>query len=287
MTLQQALLSGAQQLAADPAFDDSARRDAELLMMHLLDLDRAALLANPARELSSTQLRDYETLIARRSRHEPIQYIVGVQEFYGLPLEVTPAVLIPRPETEHLVEAVLERLLQNRPARILDVGTGSGAIAIALATHLPLATVTALDLSPEAIEIALINTGAFNLTERVRFAVSDLLDALSEEERHEHFDAVVSNPPYIPVAEAAELHPQVREYEPASALFAGADGLDVYRRLIPQAQGALKPGGLLALEIGHGQSQPIAELLRGWDEVVFVNDLQSIPRVALAKKAGR
>lgn len=282
MTLQQALLSASQRLTLDPQLSESARRDAETLMLHLLGITRASLLANPARELSPAQLHEYEAFVTRRQRHEPLQYITGAQEFYGLPFCVTPAVLIPRPETEHLVEAVLSRLSHDHPVAIADIGTGSGAIAIALATHLPHAGVTALDLSPSALEVAQGNAATLHLSHRIRFVLSDLLSALPAEQRSEYFDAIVSNPPYVPTVDSAELHPQVRDYEPASALFAGADGLDIYRRLIPQAHAALKAGGLLALEIGHGQSDAIAGLLAGWKNVSFVNDLQSIPRVAIA-----
>ena len=238
--------------------------------------------------------------------NEPIQYITGEQEFYGLALHVTPAVLIPRPETEHLVEAVLEEfgchpavvsgchpaaqrrdlLLPSREASrtarsALDVGTGSGAIAIALAHHLPDAYLTAVDLSPAALAVAATNAARHHLTTRIRFLESNLLEALPPGET---FDAIVSNPPYVATADRNTLHPQVRDHEPATALFAGADGLQIYRRLIPQARAALKPNGLLALEIGHGQRESIAELLSGWNELHFVADLQQIPRVALARK---
>jgi release factor glutamine methyltransferase len=284
MTLQQALLSAARQLAADPQLSDFARRDAESLMLHTAGISRATLLSDPTRELTPEQLRRYETFINRRLRHEPLQYITGTQEFYGLPFRVTRDVLIPRPETEHLVEAVLERLPHDQPVTIADIGTGSGAIAIALAAHLPHASLTALDLSAAALEVAQANAEALNVSNRIRFSVSNLLDALPAQQRREHFDAIVSNPPYVPTADAAALHPQVRDYEPASALFAGADGLDLYRKLIPQAHEALKPGGLLALEIGHGQSEAIAILLNHWHDIDFVNDLQSIPRIALARR---
>ncbi|QNI38375.1 peptide chain release factor N(5)-glutamine methyltransferase [Edaphobacter sp. 4G125] len=284
MTLREAIQSAAERLAQDQHLRDSARRDAELLLQHRLNLTRAGLLANPARSLTPTELQDYENLIARRLLHEPVQYITGVQEFYALPLRVTPAVLIPRPETEHLVEAVLERLPHDRPVTIVDIGTGSGAIALALATHLPQAAITAIDLSPAALEIAKANAHALELSSRVRFLVSDLLASLSPSEIHAGFDAIVSNPPYIPASDASGLHPQVREHEPRQALFAGVDGLEIYRRLIPQAFKALKPGGLLAVEIGHGQKNDLATLLAGWTQVVFVDDLQSIPRVALARR---
>ena len=284
MILRDAIQAAAEQLARDPYLCASARRDAELLLQHRLGLTRAALLANPDRRLAPDELEDYENLVARRRLHEPVQYITGVQEFYGLPFRVTPAVLIPRPETEHLVEAVLDRLPHDRLVTIADIGTGSGAIALALAAHLPQAAITAIDLSPTALEVAQANAEALELSSRVRFLASDLLASLSSPEAHASFDAIVSNPPYVSTSDAPELHPQVREYEPSSALFAGADGLEVYRRLIPQASEALKPGGLLSFEIGHGQKEALSRLLIGWKDVAFIEDLQGIPRVALARR---
>jgi release factor glutamine methyltransferase len=173
-----------------------------------------------------------------------------------------------------------------QPLRILDIGTGSGAIAIALATHLPHAQIIATDISPAALALARANAARHNLTPRIRFLESDLLDALASQNPAptELFDAIVSNPPYVPTADRTTLHPQVRDHEPATALFAGPDGLDIYRRLIPQARAALAPHGLLALEIGHNQRDPIAVLLTDWHSVRFLNDLQQIPRVALARK---
>ncbi|WP_035347472.1 peptide chain release factor N(5)-glutamine methyltransferase [Edaphobacter aggregans] len=284
MTATEAFQLATQQLAADPHLRDSARRDAELLLLHTLTITKAALLANPTRALTTEQQNLYASTIARRLRHEPIQYITGTQEFFGLSLRVTPAVLIPRPETEHLVEAVLQRLPHDRPLAIADIGTGSGAIAIALAAHLPQTHVTALDLSAEALRVAQSNAAEHGLAHRISFLLSDRLTAIPPPERAQHFDAIVSNPPYVPTADAASLHPQVREHEPALALFAGPDGLDLYRLLIPQARRALKPGGLLALEIGHGQRDDLARLLAGWVDITFVDDLQGIPRVALARR---
>lgn len=284
MTLRQALTFATDQLAASPHLRDHAHRDAELLLLHVLEVDRAALLAHPTRALTDRQRDLYQSAIARRLTNEPIQYITGRQEFFGLALKVTPATLIPRPETEHLVEAVLERLPAGQPLRILDVGTGTGAIALALATHLPQAQVIAVDLSPEALEVARENAAALHLETRVDLLLSDLLTGLATKDQVAAFDAIVSNPPYIPESDRAELHPQVRDYEPAQALFAGGRGLDIYRRLIPQAYAALKPGGLLALEIGHGQREELAVLLEKWSNVAFLNDLQQIPRVALAEK---
>jgi release factor glutamine methyltransferase len=207
-----------------------------------------------------------------------VQYILGEQEFYGLTLKVTPDVLIPRPETEHLVEAALTRAPRDRAVRICDVGTGSGAIAIAIAHHLPLAEVTAVDRSAEALEVARENAAWHGVAGRVRFVQSDLLGAV----RGERFDMVVSNPPYVANSELLEA--QVRLYEPQQALYAGPSGLEVYRRLIPAAKQAVVDGGWLLLEIGYGQRDAISALLVGWDAVEFVDDLQGIPRVAMARR---
>jgi release factor glutamine methyltransferase len=283
MTLREALSVAAAQLAGDPHLRDTAARDAELLLLHTLEISRVTLIAHPDRGLTSTQQALYEENITRRLHHEPIQYITGQQEFYGLTLHVTPAVLIPRPETEHLVEAVLKFLPPDQPLRIADIGTGSGAIAIALAAHLPQAAITALDISAEALTIAAANASEHNVASRIQFLQSDLLSALDHAAGT--FDAIVSNPPYIPESDRSTLHPQVRDHEPAAALFAGQTGLDIYRRLIPQALDALKPNGLLALEIGHGQQADLAILLANWQKVSFVNDLQQIPRVALARRS--
>ena len=281
MTLRQALTLATQQLATSEHLRANAHRDAELLLLHTLQIPRTTLLAYPNRELSPTDEAFYESQINRRLKNEPIQYITGQQEFYGLAFKVTAAVLIPRPETEHLVEAVLHRLPQNQPLRIVDIGTGSGAIAIALAVHLPQAHITALDLSPEALKIAQANAETHNVANRITFLQSDLLSAIANEGP---YDAIVSNPPYIPQTDHPTLHPEVRDHEPHTALFAGDEGLDIYRRLIPQAHTLLKPNGLIALEIGHGQRDALAALLYGWHNVNFVDDLQHIPRVALATR---
>jgi release factor glutamine methyltransferase len=286
MNLRQALARATENLAEIEALRANAARDAELLLLDTIRLTRAQFLADPSRELTSAELSLYLEAIARRSNHEPVQYITGHQEFYGIPLRVTPAVLIPRPETEHLVESVLLRIPPDLPTHIVDVGTGSGAIAIALAAHLPRATITALDLSPKALAVARANAkanndaGVGNVAARIDFLESDLLCALSNTRR---FDAIVSNPPYVATADHLTLHPEVRDHEPATALFAGAEGLDVYRRLIPQARATLHPTGLLAMEIGQGQHEAIGGLLADWEEVTFINDLQQIPRVALAR----
>jgi release factor glutamine methyltransferase len=252
------------------------RRDAEVLLAHVLRCDQAALLTHPERLLSPAESDQLENFLKRRLASEPMQYITGSQEFFGLLFEVTPDVLIPRPETEHLVEAALEHI-GREAVRILDVGTGSGAIAVSLAHARPQSHVTAVDLSPAALEVARRNAQRHAVLDRVTFLQSNLLAALDGAD----FDVVVSNPPYI--AEGEVLEPQVSNYEPHPALYAGPTGLEVYERLIPEARKVLKPGGWLLLEIGFGQQPAVEALLRGWRSVSVVHDLQGIPRVLQAQ----
>ena len=257
---------------------DRARQDAETLCMHLLGKDRAWLLTHWQEELSDDQATDFMGLIERRYSGEPIQYVIGETEFYGLPFLVTPDVLIPRPETEHLVENAIALAAPFPKPRIVDIGTGSGAIAIALEHHLPNATITAIDRSAPALAIAQENAKLNGVN--LRFLEGDLLAPVAGEQ----FEIIVSNPPYVPTTDRDSLAVEVRDYEPTLALFAGPDGLDIYRRLIPQAFHCLVPGGYLALEIGYGQSQAVADLLApsGFQQIEFVPDLQGIPRVVSA-----
>jgi release factor glutamine methyltransferase len=252
------------------------RRDAELILAHVLGCDATALLTHPERMLSVQEAEQFEKLLKRRLASEPVQYLTGTQEFFGLLFEVSPDVLIPRPETEHLVAAVLERFEREANPRIVDVGTGSGAIAVAIAHALPRSRVTAVDLSPPALEIARRNAERHGVFDRVTFLQSDLLAGVGSEE----FDVVVSNPPYIANEEVLET--QVANYEPRSALYAGPTGLEIYERLIPQARKVLKPEGWLMMEIGYGQEAALRALLEGWSEISFVPDLQGISRVVLA-----
>ena len=284
MTLREALTAAAAQLAADEHLHATATRDAELLLLHTLQIP-AHHPRRPSRDRDSRPPNTplYENTIARRLRHEPIQYITGQQEFYGLTLQVTPAVLIPRPETEHLVEAVLKLLPADQPLKIADIGTGSGAIAIALAAHLPQAAITALDISTEALDS--------RRSQRPRPTTSPTASASSNPTSYplSLTKAKPSTPssatrPTSPNSDRDTLHPQVRDHEPPTALFAGETGLDIYRRLIPQAHNALKPNGLLALEIGHGQQRSPHRPPRRWQNISFINDLQQIPRVALARR---
>jgi release factor glutamine methyltransferase len=285
MTLRESLQAGVARLAAGP-HPDRARLDAEALLLHVARLNRAALFARWKDEVNAEYAAQYAALISRRLAGEPIQYITGEAEFYGLPFRVTRDVLIPRPETEHLVEKALEiasafsgtgapGLAETWEGNILDVGTGSGAIAVTLAHHLPHAHLTAIDVSPQALAIAEEN--AKRNRAAIRFLRGDLLQPVADE----RFDIVVSNPPYVSTADRDSLAVEVRDYEPARALFAGDDGLDVYRRLIPAAFAVLVPGGFLALEIGSGQAPAVQALLAaaGFQQIETTPDLQGIPRV--------
>ena len=275
VTLHQAIQEASQQIA---------RRDAETLLLHLLRKDRAWLFTHMADPIENETRKIFFALTARRAVHEPLQYLTGTQEFYGLVLQVTPATLIPRPETELLVETVLDWAGQQAsPLHVLDVGTGTGAIALALATHLPQAKVVACDLSAAALEVAQLNAADLSLNGLVHFVQSDLLAAFGGAT----FDVIVSNPPYIPMGDATEMQPEVRDFEPHSALFAGDDGLEVYRRLIPQALAALRPGGLLAMEFGFGQSKALNLMLNGWAQVSLLDDYAGIPRIVMAQRSSR
>ena len=260
------------------ATSKNPRRDAGLLLAHVLGCDQTALLTHPERLLSAAEWQQFDRLVERRLASEPMQYLTGEQEFFGLSFEVSPAVLIPRPETEHLVEAVLDRFGREEEVRIVDVGTGSGAIAVSLAHAMPRSQVTAVDLFPSALDVARRNAERHGVIDRLILLPSDLLAEVDGTD----FDAVVANPPYI--AEGEVLEPQVAKYEPHSALYAGPTGLEVYERLIPQAARVVKPGGWLMLEIGYGQSSALRNLMHGWSGVTLVNDLQGIPRVVLGQK---
>ncbi len=257
----------------------SPRMNAEVLLMFTLVCDRAYLYAHPERELSADEQARYDAVISERATHKPTQYITGHQEFWGLDFIVSPAVLIPRPETEHVIETVLELAKEYLRPRIVDVGTGSGCIAIALAKELPRAEIEGVDISGEAIEIARANAVRLEC-EHVQFRVNDLLAGFPEAS----YDFVVSNPPYVGEDEPDKVQRQVREYEPKMAVFAGPKGMDVYRRLIPQAQRVLKPGGWLVMEIGFSIEEKVRALLTCWSEVQVTPDLQGIPRVIAARK---
>jgi len=259
-----------------------ARVEAELLLRHALGCTRESLLARLQEPVPAEATGHFFQLVERRRGRVPVQYIIGTQEFYGLSFRVTPAVLIPRPETEGVVEQTALAFENARAPRIADIGCGSGCIAVALAHTLRDAELVAIDRSKAALAIARENALRHGVVARVELLESDLLEAVADSD----LDAVVSNPPYIPDEELAGLEPEVTEHEPRDALSGGADGLDVIRRLVPQAHRALRPGGMLVLEIGHGQSQAVETLLR---EAALLHertvpDLAGIPRIVIARK---
>jgi release factor glutamine methyltransferase len=259
----------------------SPRLNAEILLMFSLDVDRAYLYAHPERELSADEAARYQQHIHQRSQGVPSQYITGHQEFWGMDLIVTPAVLIPRPETEHLIEAVVPLAQGIKAPRIVDVGTGSGCIALALAKELPNAEIHATEVSPDALEVAEANAARHQLDSRIQFHDTNLLHGME----NESFDFVVSNPPYVGESEEDQVQPEVRKFEPRSAVFAGPTGVEVIARLIPQANTALKPGGWLLMEISGTIATGVESLLQEWEQVRVNADLQGIPRIAMARKA--
>jgi release factor glutamine methyltransferase len=240
---------------------ESAVLDAEILLCWVLGADRAQLylrLEEPAR---ASEQEKFRALVERRAAREPLAYITGNKEFWSLDFIVTPAVLLPRPETELLIELVLywsQRSSCDRPIDILDIGTGSGVLAVTLAKHLPNSQVWATDISGAALEVAEANTKRHNVADRVRLLCGDLFEALAD--RAMMFDLIVSNPPYIPSADLRELEPEIRIWEPAAALDGGLDGLDYYRRIIHQGSARLKENGQVVVEIGADQGAQVARM---------------------------
>jgi len=288
MPLREALQAAIARLTAEHV--PSPRLNAETLLMFTLSCDRAHLYAHPERELTSEEQSRYDEALTQRTKGVPAQYITGHQEFWGLDLIVSPAVLIPRPETEHLIEIILPLAKTLKSPKIADVGTGSGAIALALAKELPEAEIHATDNSPVALEIAEANAARLQLEfrqsnqhppiRRIFFHDTDLLNDLEPAT----FDFIVSNPPYVGLSEEDEVQFEVRKFEPRTAVFAGPTGLEVIQKLIPAAQQALKPGGYLMMEISGTIAEGVRALLSGWTDITITNDLQGIPRVVCARK---
>jgi len=268
----------------------SAQLAAELLLMHVLGCDRGYLHSHPEKGIAPEIVDRYLQLIAERATGKPTQYITGHQEFWGLDFEVTPQVLIPRPETEHVVEQVLELAARRGPAkdarlRIVDVGTGSGCIALALAAEFPRAILFGVDISRTALVVASSNALSLGMPERVKFMESDLLARLLDEDFLDSFDFVVSNPPYVSREELDKVQREVRDFEPRVAVGGLESNDDIYRRLFPQALQVLKPGGHVVVEIGYNMRDAVAALLGPeWTNVEVRPDLRGIPRVVSARK---
>ena len=274
-------LSKAAQLLRDAGVPE-ARREAAALLSFTIERDRTFLISHSDHLLSETDFNSFRDRINRRSRGEPLQYITAQQDFYGRVFRVSPAVLIPRPETELLVEAALELVGAEQSATICDVGTGSGCIAITLACERVNLKCVALDISASALEIAKQNAVAMKVDSRITFLLSDCFDAVTDEA----FDLIVSNPPYVAADVVSGLQREVKDHEPMVALTPGADGLSVIKRLIDQAPGLLRKDGHLLLEIGFDQGEAVQRLAdsRTWHLVDIRPDLQGIPRIVILRK---
>ena len=268
----------------------SAGLAAEVLLIHTLGCDRTHLHAHPEQDLDQKSAETFFSHVAERASGKPTQYIVGHQEFWGLDFLITPDVLIPRPETELLVETTLKLIdasghAREEPFRLIDVGTGSGCIALALAYELPRAVIFACDLSPKALRVAAQNAAWLKLSHRITFLESDLLGYFRNPKFAGSFDFIVSNPPYVGRSEFAEVQREVRDFEPRHALGELDRPEEVYRRLIGQAHEILKPSGSLLVEIGSTLETQVRNLVRdGWANLEVHRDLQGLPRVIAARK---
>ncbi len=262
---------------------DQPRREAVSLLMHTLNVDRAFVIAHPERELGSDELERFREFVRRRAGREPLQYITGVQEFFDLTFEVSPDVLIPRPETELIVAAVLDLFQADPNPVIAEVGTGSGCIAISVLHQKPRARAVCIDISAKALAVARRNAERHGQLDRMTLVNADGLTGFLVQPK---FSAVISNPPYIPASEIESLQPEVRDYEPLSALIAGDDGLSHIRALLRDAPPVLWPGGYLIFEIGFGQRDAVNSLVDAsiWDLIEIRNDLQSIPRTFVLRR---
>jgi release factor glutamine methyltransferase len=287
-----ALLSGGQD-RLQAAGIEGARLDAEVLLAHALGVERgrlALLLAAAGHgpsPLNPGARSRFESLIERRARREPVAYLTGRREFWSLDFEVNPAVLVPRPETELVVSVALDHLEPGRPARVLDVGTGSGAIAVALAVERPRAWVVATDSSEQSLVLARRNARRHGVGSRIVFAAFDLAEALSGGSGEPGFDLIVSNPPYIADSERDEVMPDVLAFEPHQALFSGPTGMEIIERLVPEARRLLRPGGRLVMEVASARADRTASLLRaagGWRDIAVHDDLAQMPRVVEARR---
>ena len=285
MTIAEAITKAAARLAAHQV--PEPRRDAELLLGHVLDHDRAWLVAHYPDDMDGQAGRDFDRLLDRRVAREPVQYIVGRQEFWGLPFTVTPDVLIPRPETEQVIEASLEALQETDSPVIADLCTGSGCIAVSLARELPNARIFALDRSEAALVVARKNARHHEAVDRIRFLAGDLFEPLGELELRGIFDLITANPPYIRSDELASLQPEVRDFEPEMALIAGPLGTEIAERTLIGAPDFLRSTGTLVMEMGIGQADTLRSMAAKtgvYRTIRVLKDLAGIDRVIVAKK---
>ncbi len=278
MTTRRALLNAATERLSAAGIDD-VRRNAEWMLEAALGLDRTTLLTNLGEPVTNEEHIAFDALVARRLRREPLQYVLGYTDFYGLRMHVSPAVLVPRPETEEVVEATLQHIAEVKTPWVLDMGTGSGAIALALKHERPDAEVFACDISPAALSVAADN--AERLALPVTFIHADALAPAFADGVPACFDALVSNPPYVPDDEAASLQPEVRDFEPAAALFTGDDPLLYYRAITGHAERVLKPGGLLLFETHADYAGAVRDLVAesGFEDVGLKQDMARRDRI--------
>lgn len=258
----------------------SARLDAEVLLSHVLRQERIYLYVHFDEPMEQNELSKFREYVKKRAQHVPIAYIIGEREFMGLPFKVTKDTLIPRPDTEILVENVLNNVDKDKEIEIVDIGTGSGAIILSLLVNLPKAQGKTVDISSKAIEVAKENAVNLQVNDRCEFFVGDLFAPLNDNK----FDVIVSNPPYIPQKDIATLEDDVKEYEPVSALTDGGDGLSYYRRLLSKGKAYIKENGFIALEIGIYQSEDVKQIAmdNGWKNIKIIKDYAGIDRVVLA-----
>lgn len=258
----------------------SARLDAEVLLSHVLRQERIYLYVHFDEPMEQNELSKFREYVKKRAQHVPIAYIIGEREFMGLPFKVTKDTLIPRPDTEILVENVLNNVDKDKEIEIVDIGTGSGAIILSLLVNLPNAQGKTVDISSKAIEVAKENAVNLQVNDRCEFFVGDLFAPLNGNK----FDLIVSNPPYIPQKDIATLEDDVKEYEPVSALTDGGDGLSYYRRLLSEGKAYIKENGFIALEIGIYQSEDVKQIAmdNGWKNIKIIKDYAGIDRVVLA-----
>lgn len=264
---------------------DQPRREAKSLLAFALEKDKTFLIAYPEYQLNQEQEKRFRTFLERRAAREPFQYITGKQEFYGLDFIVSPDVLIPRPETEIIVENAIEILKAGKKTRFCEIGVGSGCISIAILNEIKTATAIGVDIAGNALKIAEMNAQKHSVADRLNLEMSDVFSNL----RDEKFDLIVSNPPYIPETDLRELQAEVKNYEPHSALFAKKDGLEVVEKIITESPRHLKMGGFLIMEIGIKQSEQVEKMISSdiWQEAGFIKDLQGIPRTLKIKLVNR
>ncbi len=278
MTIAEALSTATARLTENEVSEP--RREAASLLSFVLQKNTAFLIAHPEYQLAPTENDAFENVVTRRSAREPYQYIVGRQEFYGLDFEVVPGVLIPRPETEILVEAAIKILADSENPNFLEIGVGTGCISVSILHHAKHARADAVDISDAALDLAARNAAKHEVAGRLTLSKGDLYHDITT-----NYDLIVSNPPYIPDTDLVGLQPEVGKFEPHTALFGGHDGLSVVRRIIAAAPEFLKPAGCLLIEIGFGQSASVKELFDPeiWGNVDFIPDFQGIPRIAKAR----